>query len=93
MTTTDDLLHSLVGNVVTLDLVSSYIVLGTLKGFDHRYLVMEEVDVHDLRETKTTRERYLMDCTEFGVRANRKKALVNRQEVVCMSLLSDVITE
>ncbi len=84
------LLTELLEQEVVLDLQSMYVCLGRLAGYDHRYLVIEEADVHDLRETTTTREKYILDSKNYGIRANRSRVLINLNEVVAISLLQDV---
>ncbi len=66
-----DALTTLQGREVVLDLASPYVVIGTFAGGDHRYLVIEQADVHDLRDSHTTRELYVLDTKRHGVRANR----------------------
>lgn len=78
------------GKEVVLDLRSQYVCIGTLIGEDHRYLILKNADVHDLRDSATTRELYVLDCRRHGVNWNRKRVLVRRDEVVSLSLLSDV---
>jgi hypothetical protein len=89
----DDILESVIGEVLAFDLNSPYLAIGTLVGFDHRYLILEQVDIHDMRDSKTSREKYLLESREFGVRPNRLKAYVNRQEIVSFSLLKDIVVE
>ena len=47
--------------------------------------------VHDLRDTKTTRELYVLDSRRYGIRSNRDRVLVRLDEVVSQSALTDVI--
>ena len=79
-----------VGREVVLDLQSQYVCVGTLVGEDHRYLTLKNADVHDLRDSATTRELYVLDCRRHGVNWNRKRVLVRRDEIVSLSLLADV---
>jgi hypothetical protein len=86
-----DSLTALHHREVVLDLSSPYLVIGTLAGGDHRYLIVDEADVHDLRDSNTTRELYVLDTKRHGIRANRRRVLVNRSDVVSLSALADVI--
>lgn len=81
----------LIGRDVVLDVASPFVYVGRLVGADHRYLILEEADVHDLRDTKTTRELYVLDSKRHGVRWNRKRVLVNRGEIVSLSALEEVL--
>lgn len=85
-----DALADFLGREVVLDLTSPFVCVGTLAGEDHRYFVLKNADLHDLRDTATTRELYVLDCRRHGVNWNRRKVLVRRDEVVSLSLLSDV---
>lgn len=84
-------LNDFLGHEIVLDLHSPYVCIGQLTGYDHRYLIVEQADVHDLRETTTTRERYILDTKLFGIRANRARTLINRNEIVSLALLRDII--
>ncbi|MFO1021321.1 MAG: hypothetical protein U0903_11580 [Planctomycetales bacterium] len=78
------------GREVVLDVSSPYVYLGTLTGEDHRYVTLENADVHDLRDTKTTRELYIVESRRHGIRTNRAVVLVRKDEIVSVSALSDV---
>jgi hypothetical protein len=77
--------------VVVIDLASPYVAIGTLADEDHRYLVLDDADMHDLRDSSTTRELYVIDTRRHGIGTNRRRVLVNRSEVVGVSLLEDVV--
>jgi hypothetical protein len=81
----------LIGRVVVIDVVSPYVYLGKLTASDAGYIVLEQADVHDLRDTTTTRELYVIDSRRLGVRANRERVLVRIAEIVSVSALDDVI--
>jgi hypothetical protein len=84
-------LEKLVGREVVIDVVSPYVYLGRLTGFDAKYIVLEQADVHDLRDTTTTRELYVIESKRLGIRANRERVLVRIGEIVSLSALDDVI--
>jgi hypothetical protein len=77
--------------VVVLDLASPYVVIGTFVGEDHRYLILDEADMHDLRDSSTTREVYVLDTHRHGLGPNRRRLLISRSDVVGVSLLDDVV--
>ena len=91
MDQTDSAIAQLVSREVVIDVVSQYVYLGKLTGHDARYLVLEHADVHDLRDTATSRELYVVDSKRFGIRANRERVLVRIDEIVSLSALEDVI--
>lgn len=84
-------LDLLVGREVVLDTASPYVILGRLAFWNEQLLVLEQADVHDLRDTSTTRENYIVDSLRHGIRINRRRVLVSRRDVVCLSALEDVI--
>lgn len=49
-------MESLVGQKVVIDLRSEYVCLGTLTGIHADYLELKNADLHDLRDTDTSRE-------------------------------------
>lgn len=77
--------------VVVIDAVSQFVFAGTLVGGDHRYLILADADVHDLRDSKTNRDEYVVALRRYGIRANRNRVLVSRDQIVSLSLLNDVV--
>jgi len=84
-------LDSLEGCEVVLDLASQYVILGTFKGRDALYYIIVNADVHDLRDTTTSRELYVLDAKRHGINANRKRVFVRKDGVVSLSNLADVV--
>ena len=87
----DRIYQPLQGRVVVLDPSSHYVYLGTLVAWDEVYLHLQDADVHDLRDTKTTREVYLVEARRLGVSSNRERVMVRIADVVSISALDDVI--
>ncbi len=86
-------MEELIGEVVVVDLRSSYLCIGTLKGVTVDFLDIRNADLHDLRDTETTREKYVADSAATGVKRNRKKLLLVRGDIVAISRLSDVVEQ
>lgn len=86
------LLEALLGQDIVVDVVAPYVYVGRLVGFDAKYLVLEQADAHDLRDSSTTREIYVVDSRRHGIRHNRRRLLLSAAEVVSISRLDDVIT-
>lgn len=84
-------LLALIGRQVVIDVASPFVYLGKLQEIDHKYLILVDADVHDLRDTSTNRENYVVDSRRFGIRKNRERVLVNLGEVVSLSAMDDVI--
>ena len=78
----DPSFEKLVGREVVVDVASEYVYLGRLTGHGAKFLVLEQADVHDLRDTTTTREIYVVDSRRFGIRTNREKVFVRIGEIV-----------
>ena len=85
------LVAQLLGREVVLDVSSRYVYLGRLTGGDEKFLALEEADVHDLRDTATTREEYVIAARRHGLAPNRARVYVRTAEVVSLSALDDVI--
>lgn len=84
------LIGYLLGQVVVVDFRSAYVCLGTLVGIDQEFLDLRDADLHDLRDTKTTRETYVYDSLRLGIRRNRTRVLVKRDEIIAIARLADV---
>ena len=78
------------GQEVVIDVIAPYVYIGRLTAQDDRYVVLENVDVHDLRDSNTNRELYVLESRHHGVRANRRRTLVARGQIVSLSALQDV---
>jgi small nuclear ribonucleoprotein (snRNP)-like protein len=83
-------LENLVGQVVILDLRSTYVCLGTLKEVDPLFYVMTDADLHDFRDSTATREVYVYDTARLGIRRNRARVLIRRDEVVAIARFDDI---
>jgi small nuclear ribonucleoprotein (snRNP)-like protein len=87
------MLEELLGQRVVVDLRSPFVCLGTLLRFDEHFLELRQADLHDLRDTDTTRDRYVIESKTTGIKRNRKKLLVARAEVIAVGRLDDVIDQ
>lgn len=87
------MLDELLDARVVIDLVSPYVCLGRLARYDEYYIEVRNADLHDLRDTDTTRENYIADSVATGIKRNRKRVLIRRSEVVAISRLEDVVDE
>ena len=87
------MLEDLLGQVVVLDLSSPYVCLGTLVRASDAFLELRNADLHDFRDTDTSRENYVAASRATGVKRNRKRVLIVRAEVVAVGRLEDVVDE
>lgn len=81
----------LIGKQVVLDAASLFVYLGTLKEVRRALFVLEDADVHDLRDTTTTRELYVRDAKRHGINANRKRVFVRRDDIISLTALAEVL--
>ena len=84
-------LSDFVGSEVVLDVTSPYVYIGRLAGEDTHYFILEEADAHDLRDSSSTRELYILDSRRHGIGANRRRVCVMKSQVVSISRLEDVM--
>ena len=84
------MLNEMIGQKVVVDLRSEYVCLGTLSRVDGDFLELKNADLHDLRDTDTSRENYVAASERTGIKRNRKKVVLFRSDVVAISRLSDV---
>jgi small nuclear ribonucleoprotein (snRNP)-like protein len=87
------MLTELLGKQVIIDLRSEFVCLGTLLRFDDHFLELRNVDLHDLRDTETTRENYIAESHATGIKRNRKRIWLVRGEIVAVTLLEDFVDE
>ena len=87
------MLDEFVNQKVVIDLHSHYVCLGTLVRYDEQWLELRSADLHDFRDTDTSRENYIAASCTTGIKRNRKRVLVVRREVVAVTRLEDVVDE
>jgi hypothetical protein len=87
------MLDEFVGQKVVIDLQSRYVCLGTLNRIDGQFLELKNADLHDLRDTQSTREVYVAESVATGIKRNRKRVLISRPEVVAVSRLEEIVDE
>lgn len=83
--------QSLVGEQIVVDTAAPFVYLGTLQSLTPSFLMLTDADVHDLRDSDQTRERYLMHSIRDGIRRNRREVSVRWDAVLSISKLSDVV--
>jgi hypothetical protein len=86
-------LEELIGAKVVIDLKSPYVCLGTLVRVDEHFAELRHADLHDLRDSDTTRELYVAESRATGIKRNRKRLLLVRAEMVAVARLDDVMDE
>ena len=87
------MLEEMNGQKVVIDLRSTFVCLGTLVRVDDHFLEIRNADLHDLRDTQTSRENYVAASLATGVKRNRKRVLLNRADLIAISRQEDVVDE
>jgi hypothetical protein len=87
------MLQEFVNDKVVVDLRSPYVCIGTLVRIDETWLELRNADLHDFRDTETSRENYVAASRATGIKRNRKRVLVARADVVAVSRFEDVVYE
>lgn len=85
------MLEEFLNQRVVIDLRGEYVCLGTLHRFDEHFLELRNADLHDLRDTDTTRENYVAASISTGIKRNRRRLLLLRTEIVAITRLEDVV--
>jgi hypothetical protein len=78
------------GQVVVVDLKSTFVCLGTLVSCDDLFLELRDADLHDFRDSTATRELYVYDSARLGIRRNRARILIRLDDVVALTLFADI---
>jgi hypothetical protein len=88
-------LDMFVGQRVVLDTAGPLIYIGKLEAHDERGYWLADADMHDRNEGHSTKEEYVSESRELEhadvPRANRRRVFVDRQAVISISALDDVI--
>lgn len=87
------MLDSLLGQEVVVDLASPFVCMGTLTGVDDVFLELHDADLHDLRDTHSSRENYVAAALRTGIKRNRRRVLICRREIAAIGAVKDVVDE
>lgn len=74
-----------------VDTTSNLVYLGRFAGQQGPFLLLEDADVHDRRESSSTNEKYIMETRRHGVKVNRKRVWLRVETVLSISSLSDIV--
>jgi hypothetical protein len=87
------MLEEFIGETVVVDMRSTFVCLGRLHKVGEHFVELQDADLHDLRDTVSTRENYIAASRATGIKRNRKKVHLQLAEVVAISRLKDVVDE
>lgn len=88
--TAQDALTPLMGHLVSAEIGDQFTVFGTLFSADEHWLIFVEADLHNQAEANSNRDIYALESRDLGIRANRRRLLVPRWRLICISPLDDV---
>lgn len=83
-------LEKYIGQKMVLDTRSSWIYIGALEAVTPHCAVLAEVDVHDGRDSSTSKELYVLESKNTGVKSNRERVHVNLAWVISFSTLDEI---
>jgi hypothetical protein len=78
------------GDEVVLDTQGPLIFIGRVVEVGPTYLALAEADVHDTNDSRASKDLYILETRDLGVRVNRALVVVMREVVASVSLLRDV---
>jgi hypothetical protein len=78
------------GQIVVVDLKSTFVCLGTLVNCDDLFLEIRDADLHDFRDSAATREVYVYDSVRLGIRRNRTRVLIRLDDVIGLARFDDI---
>ena len=84
-------LKDYLNKIVVLDTDSRWLYIGILKAIEEDCYVIEDVDAHDLKETTTSRQNYLIEAKTHGLIVNCKIVRVCKEKVIGISRLEDIL--
>ena len=88
-----DSLKHLIGRQVVLDTEGPIIYLGKLTDIRPDGFWLETADLRDRSEGHVTKERYICEARENGIRPNRARIFVFARIVMSISALDDIVME
>jgi len=89
----DESVRALIGRQVVLDTAGPVVYLGRLVDCSASGFWLEAADAHNQNEGHATKEQYIQEASEEGVRINRKRVFVMGQAVISLSALDDVCVD
>lgn len=84
---------ALVGRQVVLDTAGAILYLGTLRSAGAEGFWLDAADVHDCNDGHASKEQYIVESRQQGLRVNRQSVFVLRGTVISLSALDDVVVD
>jgi hypothetical protein len=86
-----DPLDVFLSQTVILDTQGPLVYIGNLQQITPGALVLADADVHDTNDSRASKDLYLVETRDLGVRINRKIVVVMRSQIASVSLLKEVV--
>lgn len=86
-------MESWLGQEVVIDIAHPFVAIGTLAVVTRDYLELNNADMHDLRDTATTRENYVVKTRRHGIGVNRRVVVLRMDQVIGVTPLGDVVDQ
>jgi len=86
-----DPLAAFIGETVIFDTQGPLIYIGRLERVTEASLLLSGADVHDTNDSRASKDLYLVETRDLGVRINRTLVVVMRSQIASVSLLRDVV--
>jgi hypothetical protein len=86
-------LAPLIGRKVVLDTAGTVTFLGTLDLVLPDGFWLLDADFRDKSEGHVTKERYICEARENGIRSNRRRMFVFAHVVISISALDDIVVD
>ncbi|WP_022666863.1 hypothetical protein [Desulfospira joergensenii] len=83
-------LEKYLGRQIVLDTRSSWVYLGTLENVTDESAILKNADVHDSSDTSTSKDLYVFESRQTGVKPNRSRVYVNLNQVISFSLIEEI---
>ncbi len=86
----EDWLHEFKDQIVCVDLKDGFVIYGTLSGYDAGSVSFINADFHDPREANSSKEVYALETKSIGVRVNRKRCRIDRNNLISICLITEL---
>jgi len=86
-----DPLDIFLNQTVILDTQGPLVYIGMLQRITAAALVLADADVHDTNDSRASKDLYLVETRDLGVRINRTTVIVMRSQIASVSLLKEVV--
>jgi len=84
-------LRTFTGKKIVVDTDSMVLYIGTLESVQDRSITLTNADVHFISDSKSTKEKYILESSVTGLMPNRKRVFINLNRILSFSPVEDII--